>query len=199
MNWSKGLRRLWMAGTAFWIVAVVVFGCWHYEERVYPPATAAQGVWAAELYAEYWYYRVIRPAVAAEARRVHSVFDDPASQQHCVSYWERQRDEVQLAKDEAEEAKQPPKPRSPDGTTMATRADIDRLLMAPECSAEVEKAKDELGEIWALPDAVERGGWVPDALLSFAYWLFGPPIAFFVIGVGLIWAFRGFRGGYGAH
>jgi hypothetical protein len=98
-----------------------------------PPATAAQGVWAAELYAEYWYYRIIRPDVAAEARRVHSVFDDPTSQQHCVSYWELQRDEAQLAKDEAEEAKEPPKPRSPDGTTMATRADIDRLLMAPEC------------------------------------------------------------------
>jgi hypothetical protein len=197
MNWGKGLRRLWMVGTALWIVAVMVFGYWHYGERVYPPATAAQGVWAAELYAEYWYYRIIRPDVAAEARRVHSVFDDPTSPSHCVSYWDRKQLEDKLAKDKAEEAKRPP--RAPG--QMST-ADLDRLWMPAECSAEVEKAKDKLGEIWALRDAVEKGGWVPDALLSFALWLFSPPIATLLVGASMIgafrWAFRGFRVADGA-
>lgn len=195
MNWRKGLLRLWVVGTAIWIATVIVFGLRHADDSVFEGV--AQGVWAAELYTEYWYYRIIRPDVAAEARRVHSVFDDPMSSRRCVSYRERERDEAQLAKDEAEEAKQPPKPPSPDGTRALTNADLDRLWMAPECSAKVANAKDELGEIWALPDAVEKGGWVLDALLSFAFWLFGPPIAALVVGTSLIWAFgwafRGFR------
>jgi hypothetical protein len=81
-----------------------------------------------------------------EARRVHSVFDDPMSPSHCVSYWDRKQLEDKLAKDGAEDAKRPP--RAPG--QMST-ADLDRLWMPAECSAEVEKAKDELGEIWGDP------------------------------------------------
>jgi hypothetical protein len=190
MNWRKGLTRLWLVGTALWIAAVVVYGLRHADER--PFESVGQGVLAAELYTDYWYYRIIRHDVAAEARRVHSVFDDPTSQQHCVSYWERQRDEAQLAKDEAEEAKQPPKPPSPDGTRALTKADLDRLWMPSECSADVAEAKGRLEHVqYDLPD------WVPDALLSFAYWLFAPPIAALVVGTSLIlalrWAVHGFR------
>ena len=64
--------------------------------------------------------------------------------------------------------------------------------MAPECSADVAEAKGRLEHVqYDLPD------WVPDALLSFAYWLFAPPIAALVAGTSLIlalrWAVHGFR------
>jgi hypothetical protein len=31
--------------------------------------------------------------------------------------------------------------------------------------------------------------------MSLAYWLFGPPIAVFILGASLMWALRGFRAG----
>jgi hypothetical protein len=65
-------------------------------------------------------------------------------------------------------------------------------MMPSECSADVAEAKDRLEHVqYDLPD------WVPDALLSFAYWLFAPSIAVLVVGTSLMWAlrwvFRGFR------
>jgi hypothetical protein len=186
MNWSKGLRRLWMVGTALWIVTVLIIGFRQAEEGSYTFGGVAQGVWAMELYTEYWYYRIFRPGVVGEARRVLS---DP-----CVPRSEREQEEAAVARLEAEEAKLPPQPPLPDGTKRGTRSQIARILMLPECSAEVAEAKSELRDVGNLPVSVE-GGWVPGALLSLAYWLFGPPIAGLVVGASLLWTFRGFRRG----
>jgi hypothetical protein len=95
-----------------------------------------------------------------------------------------------------EEAKRPPQPPLPDGSKILTQKDLIEmdLRAVPECSAEIEKARSELEDV---TDLDEFPDWARHALLSFAYWLFGPPIAALVIGTSLIWAFgwafRGFR------
>jgi hypothetical protein len=192
MNWRKGLLRLWVVGTAIWIVSAIILVFQYAAEdpripgivvpdRVFEASTVVR---AADIYVSYWYYRIIRPGVAAEAHRVMDL--------SCKTSSQVARDEADLREHEAEEKKEPPRPPHE-----LSRSDLDRLLMnaVPECSAEVEKAKYELGDIAALPASVEDGGWAPEALLSFAYWLFGPPIVALVVSASLIWAFRwAFRG-----
>ena len=51
----------------------------------------------------------------------------------------------------------------------------------------------QAGDIGYLLSAVEDGSWVPEARLSFAYWMFGPRISVFILGASLMWAFCGFR------
>jgi DNA-binding transcriptional LysR family regulator len=157
----------------------------------------AQGVWAAELYAKYWYYRIIRPDMAAEARRVMDLPCDPRPEREA----KLAREQAEVARLEAEEAKRPPPPPPrPGAPKIMSELELTRLRMGvgilPECSVEIEKAKAELRDIAVLPGIIEEG-WVPEALLSFAYRLFGPPIVALVVGMSLIWAlgwaFRGFR------
>jgi hypothetical protein len=171
MNWGKGLRRLWVVATAVWILSVVAV----------LPEIATEGVSAAEGYAEYWYYHIIRSDVAAEARRLGGDHQKEISLP-CVSNREREQQEAEVAQLEAEEAKRPPPPPLPDGTKRGTRSQLARLMLSPECSA---KEIELRGVVYDPPD------WEP--LLSLTYWLFGPPIAALVVGTSLIWAFRGFR------
>ena len=58
------------------------------------------------------------------------------------------------------------------------------LMTTPVCAEAVLKEREDLqmqypqgGDIGYLLCAVEDGGWVPEARLSFAYWMFGPPIS----------------------
>jgi hypothetical protein len=183
MNWGKGLRRLWVVGTAIWIAAVVGYGLRHPEEINYPYLTVADGVLATEQYAEYWYYHIVRPDLVARKHRLP----------HCVSHEERARLEADLEAEKAKEAKRPP--RAPGEMS---GADLDRLFMPAECSAEVERAKSEVEDVMdEFP--VWLGAEPRDALLLLLYWLLGPPLAALAVGTSLIWAFRwafrGFRAG----
>jgi hypothetical protein len=184
MSWGKGLRRLWIVGTAIWIVGFVTFGDQYFEGRFVGPV--ANAVQVTELYAEYWYYHILRSDLVAKKRRLLSDFYDPQSPHYCVSHEQRERERASLAELEREEAKRPPKPPGEWSLT-----DLERLGMRiPECAAEVGKARSELQDVidWdEIPD------WARDALLSLAYWLLVPPIAALVVGRSLIWALRGFR------
>jgi hypothetical protein len=46
MSWGKGLRRLWIVGTAIWIVGFVAFGDQYFEWRFEGPV--ANAVWLIE-------------------------------------------------------------------------------------------------------------------------------------------------------
>src|SRR5262249_20453499 len=100
MTWRKGLLRIWVVGTAIWIAATVGLVLQYAAEAPRVPGIlvpervfeASKVVRAAKLYAEYWYYLLIRPDVAAEARKILS---DP-----CVSWPERERYEAEVVKAE---------------------------------------------------------------------------------------------------
>ena len=176
MNWGKGLRRLWMVATALWIISVVA-GL---------PEIAAEGVSAAEVYSQYWYYRFTRPDVVAAALRA---LDNP-----CLAREERDTRlnarQEKLAEFKAEAAKHQGQLSASDADLLFSIEDLNKI--GPECSAEVAKAKEEMKNITFLPGVAECA-WAPEALRSFAYWIFGPPIIVFILGTSLIWAFRGFR------
>jgi hypothetical protein len=177
MNWRVGLLRLWVVGTALWILSVVVLAF----------LVSHAAIEAATLYPEYLYNHLKRHDVVAEARRVLSdpkvveeVVGVPGHRLPCVSHWERERQEAHVAKLEAQEAKRPPP------TGQLSSSQLERLVMPLECSAEIQEAQAVIASD-DFPD------WARDALLSSVYWLFGPPVVVLLIGASLAWAFRGFR------
>jgi hypothetical protein len=185
MNWRRGLLRLWVVATALWMVSVVAVCAFlgnDYEFR---------GGRALELSSEYWYYRILFPNLVAAARKL----DTPL---YCMTQRERDEEEAKLAQLEAEEAKRPPEPSTRAGSLRRLEL-MTMLKTRPVCPEAVLKERDDLqmrypqaGDIGYLLSAVENGGWVPEARLSFAYWMFGPPISVFILGASLMWALRGF-------
>jgi hypothetical protein len=186
MNWQKGLLRLWVVATAPWIASVVLvceFLGNGYEFR---------GVQAVELSAEYWYYRILHPKLVQAASKYLTPL-------YCDTQKERDEEEAPYKAKRAEEAKKAPLP----GGRMISLQEAIALgpHARPVCSEAVLKEQDDLRmqlqqaseDVERLVFDVERGGWVHDVLMSLAYWLFGPPIAVFILGASLMWALRGFR------
>jgi hypothetical protein len=188
MNWRKGLLRLWIVATALWIASVLAvceFLGNGYEFR---------GVQAVELSAEYWYYRILHPKLVEATSKLLTPL-------YCDTQQERDEEEAPYKAKWAEEAKKAPLP----GGRRVSREEMWALgpHERPVCDEVVLKDQDDLrmqlqqasDDVERLVFDVERGGWVRDALLSFAYWLFGPPTAVFILGASLMWALRGFRAG----
>jgi hypothetical protein len=132
-------------------------------------------------------------------------FLDPKSPHYCVLPEQREQQKARLAELEdamkKAEAVRTTKPhqlsseefdaliRGPSaGEVDAIRAE----MQVPECSADAARA---ISELEAVVDWGEFPAWARHPLLSLASWLFGPPIAVFILGSSLIWALRGFRAG----
>ena len=125
MNRRKGLLRLWVVVTALWIVGAVALD-WAFL------GTETGVVGAVKIYAQYSFYRFIRPVLAARKTQLFSDFDDPKSSNYCVSHEQRVQEKVRLAELEKEEAQRRPEPPPPEQPrAYGLYGVLDRTMRAP--------------------------------------------------------------------